>query len=105
MAGAKAQLDNLATAAGPGAVIVGGDFNSTADVRQFLDLLTDGYRDAVEQTGSGFAPTFPSDTWYPPMISIDHVLARKATSASARNGSDHRAVLVTVRVPLEPGVQ
>jgi len=109
MAGAKAQLDDLAKAAGPGAVTVGGDYNSTPDVRQFRDLLTDGYRDAVEQSGAGFAPTFPSDTWHPPMISIDHVLVLKATAASARTadikGSDHRAVLVTVRVPLEPGGQ
>lgn len=106
MAGAQAQLDNLATAAGPRSVIVGGDYNSTPDVRQFRDLLTDGYRDAVEVGGSGFAPTFPSDTWYPPVLTIDHVLVRKATAASARTadikGSDHRAVLVAVRVPLEP---
>jgi endonuclease/exonuclease/phosphatase (EEP) superfamily protein YafD len=109
MAGAQAQLDNLAAAAGPGAVIVGGDYNSTPDVRQFRDLLTDGYRDAVDQAGSGFAPTFPSDTRYPPVITIDHVLVRNATAASAHTadirGSDHRAVLVTVRVPLEPGSQ
>ena len=106
MAGAKAQLGNLTAAAGPGAVIVGGDYNSTPDARQFRDLLTDGYRDAVEQTGSGFAPTFPSDSWYSPVITIDHVLVRKAVAASARTadipGSDHRAVLVTVRVPLDP---
>ena len=105
MAGAKAQLDNLAKAAVPGAVIVGGDYNSTPDERQFRDLLTDGYRDAVEQVGAGFAPTFPSDAWYPPLITIDHVLTQRATAASARTadieGSDHRAVLVTVRVPLD----
>ena len=109
MAGAQAQLDNLASAAGPGAVIVGGDYNSTADVRQFRDLVTDGYRDAVESTGSGFAPTFPSDDWYPPVIAIDHVLVRRATAASARTvdvpGSDHRALLVALRVPLEPAGQ
>ena len=109
MAGAKAQLDNLAKAAGPGAVIVGGDYNSTPDARQFRDLLTDGYRDAVEQAGAGFAPTFPSDTWYQPVLTIDHVLVRKATAESARTadikGTDHRVVLVTVRVPLEPGGQ
>ena len=62
MAGAKAQLDNSAAAAGPGAVIVRGHYNSTPDMRQFRDLLTNGYHDAVEQTGSDFAPTFPADT-------------------------------------------
>jgi endonuclease/exonuclease/phosphatase (EEP) superfamily protein YafD len=100
MAGAKAQLDNFAAAAGPGAVIVGGDYNSTPDMRQFRDLLTDGYRDAVEQTGSGFAPTFPTDTRFPPVITIDHVLTRNAVASSVMTiempGSDHRSLLATV---------
>ena len=106
MAGAKAQLDNFAAAAGPGAVIVGGDYNSTPDMRQFRDLLTDGYHDAVEQTGSGFAPTFPADTRFPPVITIDHVLTRNAVASSVMTiempGSDHLALLATVRVPLAP---
>jgi len=106
MAGAKAQLDDFAVAAGPGAVIVGGDYNSTPDARQFRDLLTEGYRDAVAETGSGFAPTFPSDTWYPPVITIDHVVIRGAAATSVRTvdvkGSDHRALRVTLQVPLEP---
>jgi len=106
MAGATVQLDTFARTAGPAAVIIGGDYNSTPDVRQFRDLLADGYRDAVEQTGSGFAPTFPSNRWYPPVITIDHVLTRNATASSVRTievpGSDHRALLVAVRVPVDP---
>ncbi|AQT78729.1 endonuclease [Mycolicibacterium litorale] len=106
MAGAKAQLRTFNRIAGPGAVIVGGDYNSTPDMRQFRDLLTDGYRDAVEQTGSGFAPTYPSDTWYPPLITIDHVLTHNAAASSVRTitvpGSDHRALLTTVQVPVDP---
>ncbi|MGY4712367.1 endonuclease/exonuclease/phosphatase family protein [Mycolicibacterium sp. CBM1] len=106
MAGAKVQLDNFARIAGPAAVIIGGDYNSTPDMRQFRDLLTGGYRDAVQQTGAGFSPTFPSNEFYPPLITIDHVLTRNATATSVRTitvpGSDHRALLVTVRVPLDP---
>jgi endonuclease/exonuclease/phosphatase (EEP) superfamily protein YafD len=102
----KAELDDLAEAAGPAAVIVAGDFNSTPDMRQFRDLLTNGYRDAVEQTGAGIAPTFPSRTWHPPLITIDHVLTRQAAATSIRTvyirGSDHRALLATVEVPLDP---
>jgi endonuclease/exonuclease/phosphatase (EEP) superfamily protein YafD len=102
----KAKLDDFAEAAGPAAVIVAGDFNSTPDMRQFRDLLTNGYRDAVEQTGAGFAPTFPSRTWHPPFITIDHVLTRQAAATSIRTvyirGSDHRALLATVEVPLDP---
>ena len=75
-------------------------------MRQFRDSLTNGYRDSVEQTGAGFAPTFPSRTWHPPLITIDHVLTRQAAFASIRTiyvrGSDHRSLLATVDVPLDP---
>lgn len=107
ISGTKARLDALAKAAGPAAVIVAGDFNSTPDMRQFRDLLTNGYRDAVDQTGAGFGPTFPSRSWHPPVITIDHVLTRQAAASAIRTvyirGSDHRAVLATVQVPLDPG--
>ncbi len=106
MAGAKAQLANFATAAGPAAVIIGGDYNSTPDMRQFRDLLTNGYQDAVEELGAGYAPTFKADSWLPPVITIDHVLTRNATPASVKTvkikGSDHRALLATIRIPLNP---
>lgn len=106
MSGAKVQLDKFARIAGPAAVIIGGDYNSTPDMRQFRDLLTNGYLDAAEQSGSGFAPTFPSDRKFPPLITIDHVITRNATAISARSikvpGSDHRALLVTVALPIDP---
>lgn len=106
MAGAKAQLDNFASIAGPAAVVIGGDYNSTPDMRQFRDLLTNGYQDAVEQLGAGYAPTFKADSWLPPVITIDHVLTRNAAASSIQTikitGSDHRALLATVRVPLNP---
>ena len=50
---ARIRMADLVAAAGPSAVIVAGDFNSTPDMRQFRDLLTDGYRDAVDQIGAG----------------------------------------------------
>ena len=100
---ARQRLYGIADSVGSAAVIVGGDFNSTPDVRQFRDLLTNGYRDAVEQTGSGFSPTFPADMPFPPLITIDHVLTRNASARSVRtftvDGSDHRAILVGVAVP------
>ncbi len=106
MAGAKAQLDNFAREAGPGAVIIGGDYNSTPDMRQFRDLLTNGYRDAVEQLGAGYAPTFRANSDIPPVITIDHILTRNAAAKSIKTvtveGSDHRALLATVAVPLTP---
>jgi endonuclease/exonuclease/phosphatase (EEP) superfamily protein YafD len=81
-------------------VIVGGDFNATADITQFRRLLTDGYRDAAEQGGAGLAPTYPSDAWYPPLFTIDHIVTRNAKGrhvyAVQIRGSDHRALVATV---------
>jgi endonuclease/exonuclease/phosphatase (EEP) superfamily protein YafD len=106
IATAKAGLIDFAEAAGAGAVIVGGDFNSTPDMRQFRDLLTNGYHDAVRQIGAGFSPTFPSNELFPPILTIDHVLTRNAAASSIRSvtipGSDHRALLATIQVPLDP---
>jgi endonuclease/exonuclease/phosphatase (EEP) superfamily protein YafD len=100
----KSRLVGLAEAVGQGAVIAAGDFNSTPDMRQFRDLIADGYRDAVRQRGAGFTPTFPSDTVLPPVIATDHVLTRHAIVTSVRSvglgGSDHRALLATVEVPI-----
>ncbi len=100
------QLQRFATTAGRGAVIVAGDFNSTPDVRQFRDLLTNGYRDAVHQSGAGFNPTFPADQWYPPLITIDHVLVRGAATSAITTvgiaGSDHRGLLARIQIPIDP---
>jgi endonuclease/exonuclease/phosphatase (EEP) superfamily protein YafD len=100
------ELKSFAKSAGPAAVIIAGDFNSTPDMRQFRDLLTNGYRDAVEQTGAGYQPTFPANLWSPPWITIDHVLSRNAAASSIRTikmpGSDHRSLLATIRVPIDP---
>jgi endonuclease/exonuclease/phosphatase (EEP) superfamily protein YafD len=102
----KTAMSAFAVATDPGAVIVAGDFNSTPDERQFRDLMANGYRDAVEQTGGGFAPTFPSRTWHPPLLTIDHIITRNAAAASIKTvfipGSDHRALLATINVPLDP---
>jgi endonuclease/exonuclease/phosphatase (EEP) superfamily protein YafD len=103
---AKVRLAAFAATAGQAAVIAAGDYNSTPDMREFRDLLTDGYRDAVHQTGAGFLSTFPSAAWYPPLLTIDHVLTRHAAVSSIGTvdirGSDHRALLATIQVPLNP---
>ncbi|MDZ7910616.1 MAG: endonuclease/exonuclease/phosphatase family protein [Rhodococcus sp. (in: high G+C Gram-positive bacteria)] len=102
---AKAEFADYAETAGPAAVIIAGDFNATPDMRQFRDLLDVGYRDAVIQTGAGFSPTYSPHPAIPPLITIDHVLNRNSSAQSIRTvdipGSDHRALLATVAVPLD----
>jgi endonuclease/exonuclease/phosphatase (EEP) superfamily protein YafD len=96
-------LADVATEAGDGAVVVGGDFNSTIDMKPFRQLLTNGYRDAAEQAGSGRDFTYPANRRFPPVLGIDHVLTRNATAQSTRTieipDTDHRALLTVVMLP------
>ncbi len=82
--------------------MVPGDFNSTLDMAQFRSILDSGYRDAA-----AFAPTYPADGRLPPMLPIDHILTRNSSSSEPWTatipGSDHRALLATVQVPIEQG--
>ncbi|WNG82919.1 endonuclease/exonuclease/phosphatase family protein [Mycobacterium sp. ITM-2016-00316] len=102
---AKSEFADWARTAGPAAVIIAGDFNATPDMRQFRDLLDVGYRDAISQTGAGFSPTYSPHPAIPPVITIDHVLTRNSTAQSIHTvdipGTDHRALLATVAVPLD----
>jgi endonuclease/exonuclease/phosphatase family metal-dependent hydrolase len=83
-------------------VVVGGDFNATTSMVQFRRLLTGGYADAADQAGAGLTPTYPANRLVP-LIAIDHVLTRAAVARSVDSvrlpGSDHRGLLVTVRLP------
>ncbi|MCW2518490.1 MAG: hypothetical protein JWR46_1109 [Mycobacterium sp.] len=96
-------LADVAAQAGKGAVLIGGDFNSTVDMHPFRQLLTNGFEDAASQAGSGRDFTYPANKRYPPVLGIDHVLTRNATAVSTATvelkGSDHRALLATVMVP------
>lgn len=68
-------LADVSSRAGRGCVIVAGDFNSTLDMKPFRQLLTAGYRDAVEEAGAGYLPTYPANSHVPPFMAIDHVSA------------------------------
>ena len=104
---AKAVFAEYADTAGPGAVIIAGDFNATVDMKQFRDLLTNGYRDGVNQTGAGFMPTYSPHPWIPPLLAIDHVLTRNSAVQSIHSvdvpGTDHRALVATVAIPRDAG--
>ena len=103
MATFSTTLAELTAQSGASPILVGGDFNSTIDMRSFRKLLTNGYRDAAEQAGAGRTFTYPSNRRFPPIIGIDHVLTRNCTAVSMRTveiaGTDHRALLTTVMVP------
>lgn len=88
---------------GPAPVVVGGDFNATWDHVRYRGLRGLGYLDSVSGGGDGWIPTWPADRKFPPLIGIDHVLARGAlgvgeTSTVRVGATDHLGVLATVRL-------
>lgn len=96
-------LRETADVAGDSTVIVAGDFNATMDMAPFRALLRDGFRDAVEQAGAGFTPTFSTDGVLPPLVGIDHILTRNGPTVDADTvaipGSDHLGLVATVHPP------
>ncbi|SDJ50062.1 Uncharacterized conserved protein YafD, endonuclease/exonuclease/phosphatase (EEP) superfamily [Frankineae bacterium MT45] len=78
-------------------VIVGGDFNATWTNRQFRQLMKPSYSDAAERTGDGWRTTYPTDRFFPPLLTLDHVLLHNAEPTSVKTvalpGSDHRGLL------------
>jgi endonuclease/exonuclease/phosphatase (EEP) superfamily protein YafD len=90
--------------AGPAPAVVAGDFNATLD-HSALRAGTAGCEDAAEQRGAGLVPTWgPNPTLRRIGPQIDHVFATGGIAAETFDvhdvsGSDHRAILTTLRVP------
>jgi endonuclease/exonuclease/phosphatase (EEP) superfamily protein YafD len=86
-----------------GPAIVAGDFNATLD-HSLLRSATRGCSNAADQRGQGLVPSWPS--WLPDWVGpqIDHVFATDPIVAEhfavrEITGSDHRAVIVRLRLP------
>jgi endonuclease/exonuclease/phosphatase (EEP) superfamily protein YafD len=90
--------------AGPTPAVVAGDFNATLD-HSALRAGTAGCGDAAAQRGQGLVPTWgPSARVREIGPQIDHVFATDGIVAETYEvhdiaGSDHRAVLTTLRLP------
>jgi endonuclease/exonuclease/phosphatase (EEP) superfamily protein YafD len=89
--------------AGGTPTIVAGDFNATLDHSRLRET-TAGCSDAAAQRGQALRPTWP--TWMPDWFGaqIDHVfvtppIAAEDFTVRELAGSDHRAVVVRLRVP------
>jgi len=91
----------LATARdAPAPVLVGGDLNSTPDSEVQVATRAAGLRDAWLECGRGEGLTYPATT---PTKRIDYLYLSGAASCAAglvleTQASDHRPVLVTVRL-------
>ncbi|MDO9457648.1 endonuclease/exonuclease/phosphatase family protein [Nocardioides sp.] len=84
--------------------LVVGDLNATLDHPTIRDLVDAGWRDAVELTNGGWAPTWPAhgELGLPlAVVQIDHVLARDTVAVTEVDrlevpDADHLAVVVTL---------
>lgn len=108
--GAVAEADRLrsylAGLPGPAPVVVGGDFNATWDHVRFRDLQSVGYVDSVSGGRGGWMPTWPADRAFPPVLGIDHILARGAVGVGEPDTvrvdrTDHLGLMATVRLPAQ----
>lgn len=97
----RARASSLVT---EGPTVVVGDFNATRDHQPWRAILDVGVRDAAEQAGSGWQPTWPNRDRgpVPPLIAIDHVLTTRQyvairTRTVVVRGTDHRALVVELR--------
>jgi endonuclease/exonuclease/phosphatase (EEP) superfamily protein YafD len=89
--------------------ILAGDFNATLDHRALRGVLGRGYADAADRAGSGLRATWPAVPRRALPITIDHVLVDRrirveTVHVAAVPGSDHRAVIVTLRLPSDLAV-
>jgi endonuclease/exonuclease/phosphatase family metal-dependent hydrolase len=88
-----------------GPTLVVGDFNATRDHPQLRAVLGSGLRDAAEEAGSGWQPTWPSrwrTSWLRPLITIDHVLTTPGYRALRTHTvevphTDHLALVAQLR--------
>jgi len=86
------------------APIVAGDLNATLD-HSALRAIRPGCRSAATGTGRGLAGTYPASLPRALGIQIDHILVPSGTTTSRFevldvSGSDHRAVLARMRLPV-----
>jgi endonuclease/exonuclease/phosphatase family metal-dependent hydrolase len=86
--------------------ILAGDFNATLDHRALRGVLSRGYADSADRAGVGLRATWPALPRRALPITIDHVLVDRrirveAVHVAAVPGSDHRAVIVTLRLPTD----
>ena len=87
--------------------ILAGDFNATLDHPELRGLLDRGYTDAADAVGKGFVWTWPARRRTRALpLTIDHVLVDERVKVEKVEvvrvpGSDHRAVIATLRLPRE----
>ncbi|MEU2347712.1 endonuclease/exonuclease/phosphatase family protein [Modestobacter sp. NPDC049651] len=90
--------------------VLAGDFNATVDHAAFRRLLGTGWVDAAQATGQSWRATWQPEGLPEPRLTLDHVLADPRVGVRSFGvvrvpGSDHRALVTELRVPLTGPVE
>lgn len=85
--------------------ILAGDFNASLDHAEFRRVLDHGYVDAADQRGEALVATWPQQRVAPP-VTLDHVVVDTRIAVTGFDvfdleGSDHRPVLASLRLPAQ----
>ena len=85
-----------------GNAILAGDYNATLDHHPLRALLRSGYRDAAEQSGIAWRPTWTNGSWA--HLTIDHILvtpriAVLGVTTHDLAATDHDVVVTRLRLP------
>jgi endonuclease/exonuclease/phosphatase (EEP) superfamily protein YafD len=96
------QIRRIADSPGPPTLVLA-DLNASRWHPAFRRMLTDGWGDAHEMAGRGLSVSWPcGNRWVPRFVRLDHALVGPGLELIGVDdfdvaGSDHRALLVTVR--------
>jgi endonuclease/exonuclease/phosphatase (EEP) superfamily protein YafD len=90
--------------------VLAGDFNATVDHSAFRRLLAAGWVDAGRATGRAWRSTWQPERLPEPRLTLDHVLADPRIGVRSFDvvrvpGSDHRALVAELLVPLDGPVE
>lgn len=94
-----AQVRRLAAqATGPTVAI--GDFNAVPQHYTMDELRKLGYRSAAQLSSAPGGPTWPLETWFPPLLTIDHAMVASTDVYSFETfkiqGTDHAGLAIEV---------
>ena len=101
-----ADLDRLSAPETGVLRVLAGDLNATPDHAAFRRVLGRGWTDAARATGQGLRPTWRPVRSPQPRLTLDHVLADPRITVAGLQvrpvpGTDHRALVADLRLPLD----
>ncbi len=94
----RAMLSTARSVAAPAVLL--GDFNATLDHHPFTTLTDAGFRDASDEVGQAWRPTWTNARWA--ALTLDHVLvppsvAVRAVTIRDLKGTDHDVVIAKIQ--------